>query len=839
MLSEDQATTRCNLSKHSATIEDSQASQGSLITKQGDVEQVDERQIQTIEGMDAVDGHVEVETNADDTLEKEEDVAEAHPASEGDDDDNEGDFVPDYILREIQEFEQGFNGLEGRFKLLDKIGEGTFSSVYKAIDLEHDLYDNSEWDYDMDEPAELSSSEEKALATAKPASPDGGKVVAIKRIYVTSSPLRIQNEIAILHDLSGHKNVVPLITAFRFKDQVIVVLPYFEHRDFREYYRDLPMEDIRCYFRALLKALAHVHSHKIIHRDIKPSNFLYDLRRKTGLLVDFGLAQREDDPTVRHRHPSTASSSASSSRGPSRSSHSAETRAKSTQNKENSAPSVHRKVDGTNAAAPGSTSSATGAIAPAAPGSRETAHRASVAIATGSAPLPAQMSASVGQPRSKTSGSVHQGSVVSQTAAAPQLSGTREGIQKTNASINATNVAPPSQSNSPLNYVRTPKTAGGATISHPSLLMTGREPGFPRKDTRPVMRVNRAGTRGFRAPEILFRHSRQTVAIDIWSVGVILFSFLTGRFPFFHSNDDAEALLEIAVLFGHREMRKAATKFNRTFVCNVPSIKENPVSFARVCRLLHPKRFGVADEEDSKQHGEASTSATAPSSAPIPASAVEATPTSTLPRKLTTGLASAATSFVPQPQLQAQHQSIVPLSAVSASSAQQQQNKQAPRQTNAVVEATHQRNTKPEAKSSPQPPQLGDTATNGPSSPLHLAERREDMESSSQGTHPKEDPVTTADIALAKIEQAVSEQSNKNADVSKGNRDSTEGDSNTQINNTTSTVKKKKPAVIGYDSQEDLSTAVHLLIRLLALDPSRRITAEEALQHPFLAEKPK
>jgi hypothetical protein len=32
---------------------------------------------------------------------------------------------------------------------------------------------------------------------------------------------------------SGHKNVVPLITAFRFMDQVIVVLPYFEHRDFR------------------------------------------------------------------------------------------------------------------------------------------------------------------------------------------------------------------------------------------------------------------------------------------------------------------------------------------------------------------------------------------------------------------------------------------------------------------------------------------------------------------------------------------------------------------------------------------------------------------------------
>jgi serine/threonine protein kinase len=55
------------------------------------------------------------------------------------------------------------------------------------------------------------------------------------------------------------------------------------------------MEDIRCYFRALLSGLAHVHSKKIIHRDIKPSNFLYDPVRKTGILVDFGLAERQEE----------------------------------------------------------------------------------------------------------------------------------------------------------------------------------------------------------------------------------------------------------------------------------------------------------------------------------------------------------------------------------------------------------------------------------------------------------------------------------------------------------------------------------------------------------------
>jgi hypothetical protein len=37
--------------------------------------------------------------------------------------------------------------------------------------------------------------------TTKLSDSEGGKVVALKRIYVTSSPDRIQNEIAILHDL--------------------------------------------------------------------------------------------------------------------------------------------------------------------------------------------------------------------------------------------------------------------------------------------------------------------------------------------------------------------------------------------------------------------------------------------------------------------------------------------------------------------------------------------------------------------------------------------------------------------------------------------------------------
>ena len=114
---------------------------------------------------------------------------------------------------------------------------GTFSSVYKAEDLqlEYDDYDNS-WDIDYKYEARWAAPQSKKRRTGhgnhdiEPVRP---KYVAIKKIYVTSSPTRIQNELELLHNTSGCDIVVPLITAFRYQDQVASVLPHFEPVDFR------------------------------------------------------------------------------------------------------------------------------------------------------------------------------------------------------------------------------------------------------------------------------------------------------------------------------------------------------------------------------------------------------------------------------------------------------------------------------------------------------------------------------------------------------------------------------------------------------------------------------
>ena len=51
-------------------------------------------------------------------------------------------------------------------------------------------------------------------------------------------------------------------------------------------------------------------------------------------------------------------------------------------------------------------------------------------------------------------------------------------------------------------------------------------------DNRPPRRANRAGTRGFRAPEVLFKCTSQSTKIDIWSAGIIGFSFYSENSPY-------------------------------------------------------------------------------------------------------------------------------------------------------------------------------------------------------------------------------------------------------------------------------------------------------------------
>jgi cell division control protein 7 len=111
---------------------------------------------------------------------------------------------------------------------------------------------------------------------------------------------------------------------------------------------------------------------------------------------------------------------------------------------------------------------------------------------------------------------------------------------------------------------------------------TGLSVGYPKNDSRPSRRANRAGTRGFRAPEVLLKCTSQTTKIDIWSTGVILLTLLARRFPFFNSTDDVDAMIEIASIFGKKRMKMCAAMHGSIFETSIETIGERGFTLQRI-----------------------------------------------------------------------------------------------------------------------------------------------------------------------------------------------------------------------------------------------------------------
>ncbi|KAK4052037.1 Cell division control protein 7 [Microbotryomycetes sp. JL201] len=452
-----------------------------------------------------------------------------------DSDDDRSDGEREQILAEMSKLQETMPDVLQRYKLIDKVGEGTFSSVYKAVDSCHDQYDNSAW-----------------VSPQTVTNANGTKVyVAVKRIYVTSSPVRIQNELELLKLLRKASHVAHLIDAVRHQDQVLAVMPFSRHQDFRTYYRKASLPLIRSYMYSLLEGLRATHEQMIIHRDVKPANFLFDTTTGVGVLCDYGLAQDvggdeyyEWKGSCRHSLP-----------GPQWRAKDGRIKAKQWQ--------ALAKPGG----APGLLSGLHGVRMP--------------------APVPLYMQWKQLENEWRTlrrkckKGQATPMEMETLQSMRPSMMPAEwESDLKTQAKERKhffSNWEPARQGK--------------------DALEDGQTAGYLKDDKRfenlsPSVRANRAGTRGFRAPEVLLKCPDQTVALDVWSAGIILLCFLTRRFPFFNSNDDVEALAEIVAIFGARKMEFCAALHNRTFITNVPEYAEpaHP-TLASLVKTLNPPIF--------------------------------------------------------------------------------------------------------------------------------------------------------------------------------------------------------------------------------------------------------
>lgn len=95
--------------------------------------------------------------------------------------------------------------------------------------------------------------------------------------------------------------------------------------------------------------------------------------------------------------------------------------------------------------------------------------------------------------------------------------------------------------------------------------------------------ASRAGTPGYRPPEVLLKYPYQTTAIDIWAAGVIFLSLLSKSYPFFRAHDDFTALAEMITIFGDKRFRELAHNLDRNIKIGR---KMPPLDIKKLCILL-------------------------------------------------------------------------------------------------------------------------------------------------------------------------------------------------------------------------------------------------------------
>uniref|UniRef100_A0A3Q0SYM8 non-specific serine/threonine protein kinase n=1 Tax=Amphilophus citrinellus TaxID=61819 RepID=A0A3Q0SYM8_AMPCI len=381
------------------------------------------------------------------------------------------------------------------FRIIDKIGEGTFSSVYLG---EAQMRDGTK------------------------------EMFALKHLIPTSHPTRIAAELQCLTVAGGRENVVGVTYCFRKEDHVVIVMPYMEHQAIVDIIGSLSFEEVRLYIYHLLKALKHIHQFGIIHRDIKPNNFLYNRKRKTYALVDFGLAQGTCDTQIELLKV------------------------------------VRQRSSQKGGGSTGKQEATQRSKAPAKLSSKTTTVSDLTGLRKSSRPVFGERNLNSYTPAPTNTKQVVKPRRTDDAASQKYSSATRGPL-------------PVRTQNSSQKPVQQGLTCNCYLTDRVCNICLSRKPQV----------APRAGTPGFRAPEVLTKCPNQGTAIDMWSAGVILLSLLSGRYPFFKASDDLIALAQIMTIRGSRETVKAAKSFGKAVVCS----RELPRQDLRtLCERLRGRR---------------------------------------------------------------------------------------------------------------------------------------------------------------------------------------------------------------------------------------------------------
>ncbi|XP_021657509.2 uncharacterized protein LOC110647822 isoform X2 [Hevea brasiliensis] len=417
-----------------------------------------------------------------------------------------------------------------------------------------------------------------------------GTTVAIKCPHANANKHHVSNELRMLERFGGKNFVIKYEGCIKSGNSDCFVLEHVEHDRPEALKKEINIYQLQWYGYCMFRALASLHKQGIVHRDVKPGNFLFSRKANKGYLIDFNLAtdlsqkyratnklKAGNDVCFNHVALPNAKSipPPKNSRIPSAKSLDAfnQEATKSLKITLESKIQKKRAVDRTKAQ--NDLNGHNVMKSQGADGSGITSVKDGTSTRTPSVerprePLPCQ-------------GRKELINLLQEAMQSPN----REG-SSVPASMRKRIAAPPRKVDERFIYL-TPMTLHSTGIASPGTCLIKNKDGKHKKEGPCV------GTKGFRAPEVLFRSPHQGPKVDIWSAGVTLLYLMIGRTPFY--GDPEQNMKDIAKLRGSEDLWEVSKLHDResSFPAELYKIESFPSTTLQEWCKINTKRRDFLD----------------------------------------------------------------------------------------------------------------------------------------------------------------------------------------------------------------------------------------------------